>query len=58
MNFGIPNWKQLTAVILEVYTISSLIFPCIKQGKRGPGSSVGIATDYRLDGLGSNPGGD
>ena len=25
---------------------------------RGPGSSVVIATDYRLDGLGSNPGGD
>ena len=25
---------------------------------RGPGSSVGIATDYRLDGPGSNPGGD
>ena len=25
---------------------------------RGPGSSVGIATDYGLDGLGSNPGGD
>jgi len=24
----------------------------------GPGSSVGIATDYRLDGLGSNPDGD
>jgi hypothetical protein len=24
----------------------------------GPGSSVGIATDYWLDGLGSNPGGD
>jgi len=24
----------------------------------GPGSSVGIATDYGLDGLGSNPGGD
>jgi len=23
----------------------------------GPGSSVGIVTDYRLDGLGSNPGG-
>ena len=23
-----------------------------------PGSSVGIATDYGLDGLGSNPGGD
>jgi len=25
---------------------------------RGPGSSVGIATDYGLDGLGSNPVGD
>jgi len=24
----------------------------------GSSSSVGIATDYRLDGLGSNPGGD
>ena len=24
----------------------------------GPGSSVGIATDYGLDSLGSNPGGD
>ena len=24
---------------------------------RGPGSSVGIATNYRLDGPGSNPGG-
>jgi len=27
-----------------------------KQG--GPGSSVGIVTDYGLDGPGSNPGGD
>ena len=26
--------------------------------RRGPGSSIGIATDYGLDGLGSNPGGD
>ena len=25
---------------------------------RGPGSSVGIATDYGVDGPGSNPGGD
>ena len=24
----------------------------------GPGSSVGIVTDYRLDGPGSDPGGD
>ena len=28
----------------------------LKNG--GPGSSVGIATDYGLDGPGSNPGGD
>jgi len=27
-------------------------------GGRGPGSSVGIATDYGLDGPESNPGGD
>ena len=26
--------------------------------KGGPGSSVGIATDYALEGPGSNPGGD
>ena len=26
--------------------------------KSGPGSSIGIATDYGLDGSGSNPGGD
>ena len=28
------------------------------SSNRGPGSSVGIATDYGLDGPGSNPGGD
>jgi len=33
--------------------LSPFIMPCI-----GPGSSVGIATDYELDGLGWNPGGD
>ena len=31
---------------------------CVCVCVRGPGSSVGIATDYRLDGPGSNPGGD
>ena len=30
----------------------------IVNGSCGPGSSVGIATDYGLDGSGSNPGGD
>ena len=28
------------------------------EKESGPGSSVGIATDYGLDGPGSNPGGD
>ena len=28
------------------------------DGNFGPGSSVGIATEYGLDGPGSNPGGD
>ena len=31
---------------------------CVLINTRGPGSSVGIATDYVLDGPGSNPGGD
>ena len=29
-----------------------------RRGKCEPGSSVGIATDYGLDGPGPNPGGD
>jgi len=36
--------------LLEIKTM--LICTC------GPGSSVGIATDYELDGPGSNPGAD
>ena len=30
---------------------------CVCARARAPGSSVGIATDYGLDGPGSNPGG-
>ena len=33
-------------------------FPPVNHIICGPGSSVGIATDYGLDGPGSNPGGD
>ena len=33
------------------------IYVCVCVGG-GSGSSVGIATDYGLDGMGSNPGGD
>ena len=36
---------------------SSWYWVCTDQ-MSGPGSSVGIATDYRLDGPGSNPSGD
>ena len=32
--------------------------PGVHMYLRGPGSSVGIATDYGVDGPGSNPGGD
>ena len=35
---------------------SSLHFVQVFWKPRGPGSSVGIATDYGLDGTGSNPG--
>jgi len=47
---GTLNTPQLSKmyVILSYYT----------NTERGLGSSVRIATDYRLDGLGSNPGGD
>jgi len=33
-------------------------FKCGTLFLGGPGNSVGIATDYGLDGPGSNPGGD
>jgi len=34
------------------------VFMMLSISHCGPGSSVGIATDYALEGLGSNPGGD
>ena len=40
------------AVLFIIFKENTLIFFC------GPDSSVGIATDYGLDGPGSNPGGD
>ena len=45
--FFVYTWTVLTLHSSEIHTILS-----------GPGSSVGIATDYGLDGPGSNPGGD
>ena len=41
------NKRQIDALSLNFILVNS-----------GPGSSVGIATDYGLDGPGSNPGGD
>ena len=38
--------------------VIELIYCLITDLISGPGSSVGIGTDYGLDGLGSNPGGD
>ena len=39
--------------------MSLLVYlPLLHQLHVGPGSSVGIATDYGMDGPGSNPGGD
>ena len=37
--------------------ITTIIVPYFNMF-RGPGSSVGVATDYSLDGPGSNPGRD
>ena len=39
-------------------TGSALFFQVYKFNSCGPSSSVGVATDYELDGLGSNPSGD
>ena len=44
--------------LLQRYQKLSFIFCCCNSLYCGPDSSVGIATDYRLDGPGSNPGGD
>jgi len=55
----IENTKLLC---LHGVSKSTLHFDCMFLLKYlahcGPGSSISIATDYRLDGLGSNPGGD
>ena len=51
--------------MLVKFCVFLIIAPCRRVnyvrhfgGTRGPGSSVGIATDYGLDGSGSNLGGD
>jgi len=51
-----PVWDPIHLFDLLLLLLSILTLPHFKI--RGPGSSVGIATDYRLDGPGLNPGGD
>jgi len=48
-----PSTHLASFVFEDLYFFFSLYYTLC-----GPGSSVGIATDYGLDGLGSNPGGD
>ena len=51
---------KLIILIVKVYKVEHSIkyYTVTKCIYRGSGSSVGIATDYGLDGPGSNPGGD
>jgi len=49
------GYSGLKSLRLYIY-IYTYIYICVCVC--GPGSSVGIATGYRLDGLGLNPGGD
>jgi len=46
-----------TVVITNIFGALFVVLKAL-ESISGPGSSVGIATDYGLDGPGSNPGGD
>ena len=52
-SYGAISWLS---IITGNYR-NAFYFPCGICTRCGPGSSVGIATDYGLDGPGSNPGG-
>ena len=51
-------WYTLLARISLSLSLSLYIYIYMYIYMSGPGSSVGIATDYGLDGPGSNSGGD
>ena len=58
-----PRLTPSTAISCTKRKLYVIYMPLIcsfsgKSLRRGPGSSVGIATDHGLDGPGSNPGGD
>ena len=53
--------QQVTTWKCPKWVFMKLDIKCFTENYRqirGPGSSVGIATDYGLNGPGSNPGGD
>jgi len=54
------DYSESTTGRIAVSSKLNIMPIIIKVGviKSGPGSSVGIATDYGLDGPGSNPGAD
>jgi hypothetical protein len=56
LSFNFICYPRLTIIINLLFIYYFLLF--ILYFYCGPGSSVGIATDYGLDGQGSNPSGD
>jgi len=54
-----PQKKRWISVYIYTHTYIHICKYSFRTPTQiGPGSSVGIATDYGLDGPGSNPGGD
>ena len=73
LNIFVCNKKATTVFMLKMFGATlqnsvalmkrrpvyvTCVCVCVCVCVCGPGSSVGIATDYGLDGPGSNPGGD
>ena len=57
MSFSLKNLKKKEETIKDVWSELGIILKSTLM-IGGPGSSIGIATGYGLDGPGSNPGGD
>jgi len=58
LNFLEPSGSVQACNYPDIYIYIIYIYVCVCVCVYGPGSCVGIATDYGLDGPGSNPGGD
>ena len=55
---NLPTWSTKTNVVRVYNGKTQLHYSVAQYGICGPGSSVGIATDYGMDDPGSNSGGD